>query len=60
MKTVVVVSVVIVLAMLGCFIGNVIKLVGCDFEAPYKCEAVHAVGLIAAPLSLITVWYNDK
>jgi len=43
----------------GCWIGNVVKLTRCDFEAPYKGEIIHAVGLIPH-LSIITVWNNNK
>ena len=52
--------VLIFLFFVGCWVVNVIKLVGCDFESPYKCEAVHAVGLIGAPLSAITVWFDPE
>ena len=40
----------------GCYLGNTYKLINCDFEAPYKCEGVHATGLIG-PLAAITVWF---
>lgn len=43
----------------GCWIANFVKLTRCDFEAPYKGEAIHAVGLIPV-LSLATVWNDDK
>lgn len=42
-----------------CYVGNVVKLTRCDFNAPYKGEIVHAVGLIPA-VSIVTVWNNDK
>lgn len=28
----------------------------CDFEAPYKCEATHGLGVAIPPLALIAVW----
>lgn len=42
-----------------CWCVNLYKLTQCDFQAPYKGEVVHAVGLIplAAPF---TVWNSDK
>lgn len=38
---------------------NLYKLTQCDFQAPWKGEIIHAVGLIpiAAP---VTVWNNGK
>lgn len=34
---------------------NVWKLTQCDFEGPYRCEAIHALGLIPV-LAPFTVW----
>lgn len=46
-----------VAAMVIAWPVNVYQLTRCDFEAPYKCEAVHAVGLI--PLtSPVVVWLD--
>jgi hypothetical protein len=39
-----------------CFTGwikNIVKLSNCDFEAPYKCEVIHAVGIIP-PVGAVT------
>ena len=33
------------LAITG-WVKNIIKLSGCDFQSPYKCEVIHAVGII--------------
>jgi len=41
------------------FLINAYKLTQCDYESPWKCEAVHALGLFIPPLSLITVWSDD-
>ena len=38
------------------FIWNLIKLSQCDFNAPYKEEVIHAIGLFVPPASLITCW----
>ena len=39
------------------FFVNIYKLSECDFEAPYKCEVLHGVGLV--PLfSPIFVWFD--
>ena len=51
----------IVLFFGGCYIGNVVKLVKCDWATTgtWKGEVVHAVGLI--PLcAVVTVWFDDK
>ena len=39
------------------WISNIVKFVGCDFEASYKCEAIHAIGLFP-PASVVTVWLD--
>lgn len=47
-----------ILLLLGVgFIKNIIKLIHCDFEAPYKCEIIHIIGL-APPVGAITGWVN--
>ena len=35
---------------------NLVKLLKCDFEAPYKDEIIHAIGLIPGA-SMITCWF---
>ena len=35
---------------------NLIKLFGCDFEAPYRQEAIHTIGLLPG-VSMITCWF---
>ena len=44
---------------IGAWVWNAIKLESCDFKANYKCEALHGVGLVVPPLSIITVWFDD-
>ena len=41
----------------SCFFVNLYKLTQCDFESPYKCEVVHAIGLFP-PASLIVAWFE--
>jgi hypothetical protein len=43
----------------GTWLVNAYKLTRCDFQAPYKGEIIHGIGLIP-PLSIITVWNDDK
>lgn len=40
-----------------CWIVNIVKLVQCDFEAPYKDEIIHTIGLVVPPTSVVTVWF---
>jgi len=54
-----VIVLVLMIFVISCWIGNVIRLVQCDFEAPYKGEIIHTLGL-APGISLVTVWFNDK
>ena len=39
------------------WVKNVIKLTDCDFEAPYKAEIIHGLGVIP-PIGAITGWMN--
>jgi len=34
---------------------NLYKFVNCDFEAPYKAEALHGIGVVT-PVNLVTAW----
>lgn len=39
---------------------NVYRLIKCDFEAPYKGEVIHAIGIFT-PTCIVTAWSNwDK
>ena len=52
--------VVIVFMIFGVGIGwvkNIIKLTRCDFEAPYKAEIIHGIGLIP-PVGMVTGWMD--
>ena len=57
MKGFLIVGVVITLVAGTGWVKNIIKLSECDFEAPYKAEVVHAVGLIP-PVGMITGWLD--
>ena len=49
---------IILLLLIGVgWIKNVIKLSECDFEAPYKAEIIHAVGIFP-PVGAITGWLD--
>lgn len=37
---------------------NAYKLSQCDFEADYKCEVLHTIGVFVPPAALITVWFG--
>lgn len=49
-------GVIAIVASIG-WIKNVIKLSNCNFESPYKCEIVHAVGIIP-PVGAIVGYMN--
>jgi len=38
---------------------NLYKFAQCDFEASWKGEIIHGIGILP-PASLVTVWFNDK
>ena len=55
-----VIPLVIVLLIAGSWLVNLFKLTNCDFEAPYRCEVIHAAGIIP-PVALVTAWIaSDK
>jgi len=53
------IQVLIVLFVSGCWIGNLIKFVRCDFASPVKGEIIHGIGLVPT-LSIFTMWNNNK
>ena len=57
MKTIFIVWLVIVLVIGVGWVKNLIKLTECDFEAPYKAEVIHIVGLVP-PVGMITGWLD--
>ena len=42
------------------WIYNVYKFFGCDFESPYKCEAVHATGIFIPPTAMVTAYIDPQ
>ena len=53
-------SLIFILFVLAGIIGyamNIYKITQCDFESPFKCEAVRAVGLIP-PVGAIVGWID--
>lgn len=55
-KFLVVALIVALIAVVG-WVKNIIKLIDCDFVAPYNCEVVHLIGLIP-PVGAITGWVD--
>lgn len=39
-----------------CWFVNLIKLISCDFDAPYEDEIIHGIGLFTFLGSGITAW----
>jgi len=54
---VVVVLFIIVLGTIG-WVKDIVKLCHCDFEAPYKAEAIYSVGAVALPVGAIVGWFD--
>jgi len=57
MKTIVIAQLLIVIVIGTGWVKNLIKLTECDFQAPYKAEVVHAVGIIP-PVGMVTGWLD--
>ncbi len=51
-------SVVLIVIGFAPYLVNGYKFSQCDFESNYKCEAIHAIGVIVPPASLVTVWFD--
>jgi hypothetical protein len=39
------------------WIINIAKFFACDFDAPYKEEIIHFIGIVIPPASVITSWF---
>ena len=57
MKGIMIFGAVVVAVVAVGWVKNVIKLANCDFEAPYRAEVIHAVGLIP-PVGMVTGWLD--
>jgi hypothetical protein len=53
------IGVVVFIVMCGSWVVNLNQLLACDFKSDYRCEAVHAVGLIPIA-SVVTVWVDTE
>ena len=40
-----------------CWIVNLVQFIQCDFEPSYKDEIIKGIGVLAAPLAGVTVWF---
>lgn len=38
------------------YVVNLVKFVRCDFEAPYRDEIIHGIGVFAGVPSIVTAW----
>ena len=45
------------LSVIVSWIINLIKLINCDFDAPYKEEILHLIDVCIPGASLITCWF---
>ena len=48
-----------ILVMIG-YISNIVKLLDCDFDAPYKSEAIRIVGILVPPVGVFTGYMELK
>jgi len=56
----IIVGLIAVVLLTAPHIVNAYRLVGCDFESPYKCEVIHAIGVVLPPAAWVTVWFGDE
>ena len=49
--------IVVACVVVGSWLVNMSKLTDCDFEAPYKCEVIHGIGVIPV-ISIATAWID--
>lgn len=49
-------------ALMSCWIGNVVQLIRCDWDTKgsWKGEIIHGVGFFVPPAAVVTVWNTDK
>ena len=52
-------SLIVGLILIAAWVMNIVKLTDCDFEADYKCEIFHGIGVFTGPLAIVTVWFDD-
>ena len=57
MRTLIAVNVALFIIIGTGWVKNIIKLSNCDFEAPYKAEVIHAIGIIP-PVGAVTGWLD--
>ena len=51
------VYVVFLILTIGCYVGNIVRLVKCDFEPSYKAEMLYGIGLVS-PTFYVTAFIN--
>ncbi len=57
MKNIIIIYIIIVTIIGVGWVKNLIKLTECDFQAPYKAEIVHCIGLVP-PIGMVTGWLD--
>lgn len=58
MKKLLIPMIVVAIAILFWYIANFVKTFHCDFEAPYKCEAIRIGGIVFPPVGVIVGYIN--
>lgn len=50
---------VLILTIIGIsWVMNLKRLSACDFNAPYRCEVIHGLGIVPM-FSVVTVWFDS-
>ena len=57
MKSVFLIWLIIIVAIGIGWVKNIVKFTQCDFEAPYKAEILHGVGIIP-PIGAVMGWLS--
>lgn len=57
MKTTVTLSLLVILVVGTGWVKNLVKLTNCDFNAPYKAEMIHGIGILPV-VGMVTGWMD--
>jgi len=56
-RLIIIANLIIFIFVVICWIVNLVKFTECDFEAPYKSEIIHGIGVFMPPASAVTCWF---
>ncbi len=58
MKNIILLQLLLLIWVFASWSTNLYKLVNCDWEAPYKEEIIHGIGVPVVPVSFVTCWLD--